>query len=321
MPGPSRSVARQPEDVELAAAQRVDESRGRRSSGSGLGVVAAGRPGGEVTAARCRTKVQVRSATRPATAAARPSGADVGEDLDVALGLREAHGALERRRRLLRLTGAAEGDRPQDQDLDDAARPAARLGRRQEPVEQCGRLRQGRRPPPVRVVREESPGQGDVLVLVQVGRGRRPPRCPGARAHSSAPATSPEAARTRARAAATGPDVAARSRRRRRARPRRAARPRPSGRPRRLAAGPARPATGRGAAAGRRTRRAVRPAQVVALPPARSPRSRRDPAQPDVHVGRAPERGGRRGRQLRGRARRSAARRRACPGSSRCRRG
>ena len=157
------------------------------------------------------------------------------------------------------------------------------------------------RVPRGRVVGEQDPGQGDVLVLAQVGQRRRSADTPRRRAQASASADVAGGGEH------PGPGGGDRSHV-----GREVADVDPLGlleqvdrggrrRPRPRAAAPSRPATGRGSAAGRPPRRARRRVRRWSAAPARSPRSQATRLSADVHVGRAPRRRARPARPGRGR--------------------
>ena len=59
--------------------------------------------------------------------------------------------------------------RLQHKDLDDASGPPAFFRREQQTLQEPGRVRKGAPLPIALAPRQEQPGQGDVLVLAQVG--------------------------------------------------------------------------------------------------------------------------------------------------------
>ena len=293
----------------------------RRRAGAGGGT-----PTASAVAAMAREQLRHEA---PAGGGVRPvsvsrshhRGAFAGEHPDVALGL------CQTQRRVPATPGLAPAARQHARaracststSMTTPVRPPASAAASSRSSRAVASARDAVRPGR-RVVGEENPGQGDVLVLAQrrtarrrrTGLGRVPTpahRPPHRRRRAPWPGRRLPAARS------------GRSRRRRPARPPRAGRPPSPRRPR--------PARSRAIATRHRYGFCGRPAdspsssacaqvlgragEVAAFPG--------HPAQPDVHVGRTPRRRGVVCGQVEGVLDRSAARPRACPGSSRCRRG
>ena len=321
--GPSRSLAEQPQHVELALAQRVDQGR---AASAGCGVGGRGRRGAGRCAAgdAARAGSPSRADARPGRRAARPSGRPRRRRPGRSPRARPARSA-----RSSASSGCVAGHRRRCWARACSTRISMTVPIR--PPASAAASSRSRRPVASRsvgstlrrVLGEQDPGQGDVLVLAQVGQLVVGATRPGCAPTSSAAATSPDAASTRARMRRRPVARRARSRRRRPARPRRAG----SSAPSQVALGLAQPGhrdpppvrvlrqagvlaelVGRGAGARRRrrgrraprrpgsARRACRPCPAAARPSSlRRARGRRSkvrcaspqPALGDLDVGRA----------------------------------
>ena len=120
----------QAQDLELALAERLDQGLVARARPSGV------TDGGQEPAdiARgvrlLRGQLQQRRHRRPL----------VDEDADVALRLGQVERARQRRERRRRVADGVVGERLDDQDVDDAARPPPVLGRGQQAIQELERL-------------------------------------------------------------------------------------------------------------------------------------------------------------------------------------
>ena len=123
MSGPSSSLSEEPQDLQLPFAEWLDQwlihgrSRSRRS-GSGQE---------QTRVPRTRPAL-----SRPQPQQCRHGRAFVDEDADVAFGLSQRQGALERHQRARHILAGATCERLEDQDLDHAPGPAAGLRRGQQ---------------------------------------------------------------------------------------------------------------------------------------------------------------------------------------------
>ena len=211
---PAEVAAQQPQHVELAAAQRVDE---RLASGRSVGA----------DAVVARGLAPDGSGAQQSTLRSRPSGrlpARAWQQLGHRRTFVDEHADVpprprpDVRRRRASVSAdpvspaATMGEGLQDQDLDHGPHPAAVLGAAStRRPRRAGRLGGDSRVPRCRVLREQHPGEGDVLVLAQVGElVRRRPRPAGVPRPRRRPVPR-AAASTRARTAATGRTFGAKS--------------------------------------------------------------------------------------------------------------
>ena len=147
----------QPQHVQLALAQGLDEAL----SGGSAGVAAGAQEPADVVprGALFRDPSQQRRHRRSLT----------GEHADVPLRLGQGQRPLQRRHRARDVGAGVVGERLQHQDLDDAARPLPRFGRLAKALQEPGRIIDGSLRALRPVLGQQRPGQGDVLELAQIG--------------------------------------------------------------------------------------------------------------------------------------------------------